>query len=630
MKTSLANLVRLCEPPLVLDEGHKATSLQTRQALADMNISAEIQLSATPPEDANVLSRVSGRELLDEEMIKLPINVVTSNETSWRDCLARANDQRRLLSREAAKHYTQSGKYIRPIVLVQVERTGKAQRDAAHIHSEAVREYLVQQLGVAPTAIAVKSAQKDEIPDNLLAEGCRIEWIITKAALQEGWDCPFAYILVSLSAGKSKVAMTQLVGRILRQPNTERTALQALDESYIYCLRRSATDVVKEVKRALEKEGYEGDLHGVVDTSGPKATQEGLPVARIRTKFKKQYLRPFAGRIFLPRFCVKDGADYEPLDYFAHLISRVDVGAFDYERVREWEVTTELARAGSTFYRVELEKEVTRTGGERAVIMESDDQIRDWLIATVGIDYYSQKEVALVVGRVLKVAQKAFPSLAGKTCLVKHLLREKLAGLIEAETDRQTEATFADMHKKKRLCFFLECAHCRFEIPPAIELRSTRALTRTNGTPLQRSLFDTVEDSLNELERDIALYLDDHPQVLWWYRNLVGRNNFAIQGFRRDLIYPDFVVQESTASKTPKAAEQVLVIEGKGPQLKGSDDTEYKRRVANYFTQLGKKVPWHELASGFSEQKFRFQVLDQGDYEGQEWRDTLRKMFSAR
>ena len=60
---------------------------------------------------------------------------------------------------------------------------------------------------------------------------------------------------------------------------------------------------------------------------------------------------------------------------------------------------------------------------------------------------------------------------------------------------------------------------------------------------------NAAADNLNEYERNVALFLDHHPQVLWWYRNLVGRENFAIQGFRRQRIYPDFVVQEGEKTK---------------------------------------------------------------------------------
>jgi type III restriction enzyme len=85
VKTSLGNLVRLCEPAVILDEGHKATSALARQTIEGFNASIVVELSATPPKEANVLVRVSGQELLVEQMIKPPINISNSNQKSWRD-----------------------------------------------------------------------------------------------------------------------------------------------------------------------------------------------------------------------------------------------------------------------------------------------------------------------------------------------------------------------------------------------------------------------------------------------------------------------------------------------------------------------------------------------------------------
>ena len=87
---------------------------------------------------------------------------------------------------------------------------------------------------------------------DLLDQNCPIEWIITKSALQEGWDCPFAYILVSLNNTGSGQSMTQLVGRILRQPYQERTPLEELNESYVLCLHKTAGEIAREVKAALD------------------------------------------------------------------------------------------------------------------------------------------------------------------------------------------------------------------------------------------------------------------------------------------------------------------------------------------------------------------------------------------
>ena len=65
----------------------------------------------------------------------------------------------------------------------------------------------------------LSSRKLKEVDDvgGLMDRGCPIRYIITKSALQEGWDCPFAYVLTVLADAKSKTAMTQLVGRVLRE-----------------------------------------------------------------------------------------------------------------------------------------------------------------------------------------------------------------------------------------------------------------------------------------------------------------------------------------------------------------------------------------------------------------------------
>ena len=78
-----------------------------------------------------------------------------------------------------------------------------------------MREYLVQSLGVPAEAVAVKSSEMDELRGkDLLSAFSPVRWIITKAALMEGWDCPFAYVLVMLDNTRAQRALTQLVGRV--------------------------------------------------------------------------------------------------------------------------------------------------------------------------------------------------------------------------------------------------------------------------------------------------------------------------------------------------------------------------------------------------------------------------------
>ncbi len=297
---------------------------------------------------------------------------------------------------------------------------------------------------------------------------------------------------------------------------------------------------------------------------------------------------------------------------------------FDYAGV-DWNLTDALASAKDQFYRITLEQEAPERVEERAAVsLEEDAQVKAWLVANLPFDYFSHKQLREIVGRVTERLCQVNPGLAGQFALVKFVVREKTAGFIERETDRQTEAAFRKLFETKKLCFFLECVECRFAIPEQVEVRAMRQLAHDNGDLVKHSLFDYIPDDLNEYERSVALFLDKHPQVLWWYRNLVGPENFSIQGYRRNPIYPDFVVQEG---KDAKPVARVLVLESKGKHLKGSEDTNYKRSVAGFFEQAGRKVPWQKLAEEFESHEFRFQILDEGEYADRDWRDDLKGLL---
>lgn len=629
VKTSVGNLVRICRPAVILDEGHKATSELAQKTLRDFNAAIIMELSATPHRGANILARATGQELLDAQMIKLPLNIAISGVRDWKDVLTRARDKREALAQAAAKQ-VESGamrKLIRPIVLVQVERTGKDQRDGKHIHADDVKEHLVQRLGVAADAVAIKTSDKDDIEGiDLMDEGCPIQWIITKAALQEGWDCPFAYILASLDNTRSERALTQLIGRVLRQPFQERTPDPALNQSYVYCLRAAATSVARQVKSALEREGYEGDLSSaVVDTSdgGAKPT---VQIARIRQEFASLYGKPFEGKVYLPRFCVRVGERYEPLDYFRHLVAHVDVDAWPYEQI-DWKLDDVLAQARDRFYSVTLGEEMAKRSETEVDLWESDENVMAWTAAGLPFDFLSFKQLRRIVRRVYKRLEETHLDLRKRYALVKFAVRDRLERFIEEQVNRQTEAEFAKLFERGQLCFYLECAKCRFEIPPTIEVKSVKRMVREDNTPIERSLFDYVDDeSQNEYERAVAICLDRDEKVLWWYRNLVGPGNFAIQGPRRQLLYPDFVVKRNDDGHE---VHDVLVLESKGKHLQGNLDTAYKRKVAGYFEKVGKRVTWQQLGEDFKDHQFRFQVLDEAQELGRDWHDELYDTLRA-
>jgi len=107
---------------------------------------------------------------------------------------------------------------------VQVECKGDDQRAGGFIHALDMGDRLLQ-LGFDLAAFGIRTAQQNgtsaPINQDLLSETNSIRIIITKQALQEGWDCPFAYVWCALATSTNLSVMTQLLGRILRLPWTK-------------------------------------------------------------------------------------------------------------------------------------------------------------------------------------------------------------------------------------------------------------------------------------------------------------------------------------------------------------------------------------------------------------------------
>lgn len=199
VKDSLGNALRIIRPVVVLDEGHKAVSELAYRTLYGFNPCFVLELTATPHDvqpkgvkepkpgrNANVLVEVTGRELDREGMIKMPLNLDARQGTDWKATLNVALDKLRALDAHASALRAETGRYIRPIMLIQAERTGKDQRASGHIHADDVKDWLLT-AGFDAAEIAIKTAEQNDLsqPENLdlLSPTNRVRAIITKSAL---------------------------------------------------------------------------------------------------------------------------------------------------------------------------------------------------------------------------------------------------------------------------------------------------------------------------------------------------------------------------------------------------------------------------------------------------------------
>lgn len=610
LKTSLGNTLKLLQPIIIIDEGHKAYGDLARNTVINFNPSFILQLSATPPPQSNELVKITGRELHEEEMIKLDIHLINKPSLDWKDTMLASFEKRNQLEKTAIENEQNTGTYIRPICLIQAERTGKDQRDGKFIHAEDAKEFLIKKCNVPENHIAIKSSEKDDIEGiNLFAKDCQIRYIITKQALQEGWDCSFAYILTILTNPQSATGITQLVGRILRQPNAQKTKITALDECYIYTYKPNAATLVREIKNGLESEGL-GDIAGRLLTEGAEgnATSIAERTTHYRSNFKK-----FEGKIYLPKFVIQEKESWRDIIFEADILQGIDWGKINIKEIAE--KTLSLTQSKEQELTLGLSKEETEllheTGRhETKGTLEIDEVFLSKQLS----DIIPNPWIAYNIGKqALQLLSKKYNRDVMAANFI--FIIEELKKIVEKEKNRLAEIVFKSLLDTKKLCFFLIKEKGHHLLPTHIQVKSNKQLVRADNSGIQKSLFDYVaEEDINETEKTVAIYLDEQEQLLWWYRNRV-RKDFHIQGWQRNKIYPDFIATKKSKTKTDDY-ETVYVLETKGVHLKANDDTKYKQNVFELCNELGAKKPWAELFDEFPNHDFNFQVVFEDEWQG--------------
>jgi len=610
VKTSLGNTIRVLEPLIILDEGHKAYSEQAQDTLRNLNPCMIVELSATPPKEANKLVVISGEELHREEMIKLDLHIVNKASTNWRDTMRAAMERRNDLEEQAQAYEGNTNVNIRPICLIQVERTGKEQRDGKLIHAEDVREYLIGQ-GVQKDWVAVKSAEIDELKDfddvgGLLARDCPVRYIITKQALQEGWDCSFAYVLTVLTNPHSKTAMTQLVGRILRQPYARKTHVPALDESYVYCFQRS--DLLREIREGFKREGVE-EMPGRVVTDLADVAAVEVRELGPRAKYKAA-----AGNMVLPAFVMRDGKDWRLVSYEADILSRVKWDQADVSPIYTLELSLEEKR--DVELRTGLTEELRGMARQKAL------ELREG--GPVALDFaYAAGHLLDVVPNpwigyefVERVFEKLLANWKGKEKVVSNnlvFILEELRKRLEAERDRLAEQAFNEMLQNDEMRFMVVARDLGMHrLPKKEEVpKSVVKATRMDGSQFEMSLFDPVPaDGLNSLEREVASFLDEQGPLYFWYRNVPHRG-YYVQGWQKSRIYADFIFTTSGGDK--KGYRKVFVLETKGLHLK-NENTKYKESVFALCNKHAKKKTWNELVPAMRDKEITYEVVFEDEW----------------
>jgi type III restriction enzyme len=611
---SLGNTLSMVRPLIVLDEGHTAYSIDRRRLMGEFNPRFLLELTATPSrEHSNILVKIGGQRLRDAEMIKLPIELVADANAPWKDTLKAALDQRAELEKLALAQEAVSGQYIRPIMLVRVELTGRDQREKGKIHTEDAFEALTNEMGVPPEWVRRQTAVDKELDDQLMSDISPVRVIITKDALREGWDCPFAYVLALLGSAKAKTSLTQMIGRVLRQPNAKRTGINELDSAWVFCREVTVKDAVEGIRNGLDQEGM-GDLKMQVRASG-------APPPETR---KVERREPWKGkRILIPTVTHDDGVGgARPLDFDRDILAEVDWAALTYEGA----ATVKLDDPGATRARRRVDyisEGLAADGAASSVALANRIDRPDLARRLLGVVPNPWVAINLVDQALAALrARDIDDGTIARGCLdLVSDMRVKLGEKVEAAA----RAIFDQKLAAGTIAFRLRGELTDWEMPPTVDVlfrpKVDKWMTDDNGDKVGRTLFlDGIKQGeLNGFEQDVALYLDGKDAVAWWWR-LTARGAWGLQGWRRNRVYPDFLL------RLTGDGERLLVLETKGKQL-NNEDAAFKRELMAALEGAYQRPAAGEVELfDDSPEAVRFTMLMQEE----NWKPTLTQSFPGK
>lgn len=614
IKHSLGNVMRLLRPIAIFDEGHRGATKLAQDTINSFNVSFIVELSATPKDHSNVLVNVGGQELKKEQMIKLPINVIPYREANWQHTLNQAHAKIFELNKLAAKYQADEGRYIRPIMVIKAEPKRKGE---AYDHVEDIKSYLIKNLNVLEREIRIKLANNNELrDDDLFDKLCPVRYIITKDALKEGWDCSFAYVLAILSNSKSETALTQFIGRVLRQPHALETSIPSLNQCYVYCDNADVNSAAEGIKKGLEDEGMSDVSDQIVTGGGQTISKEKVTLNR-----KEKYQ---GVKIFLPSLNVIRNGKSASFDYYADILGNIQWDDYSFEKLENIAL---VDKEVIDYQHLTVDWKKEKTGqldfltGQR-----QSEHITNEVSITLMVSQLMEKvpnawQAFRIIERVLSGLRAKGLSDAkialNSVFIVEEIKKDCFRWLLE-----QSETIFRrKLHEGIIFLRLLAEPFLTLNWKMADKIEVQRNLNETAVT-FEKSMFHPQYlSNYNGLEQPIALAINNKDVVEWWHRLAVRGTEYCIQGWKREKIYPDFLVKLEVGKD---GVERFYFVESKGEHLEGSKDTNYKQELFNIInaTLMSDIKPKGEVKLLNCKEKISFHMVFEDD-----WKNALNKLF---
>ena len=541
---SLANVIKVNNPLVVIDEGHRTKTKLSIDFLKDLNPSFIIEYTATPRAGSNILVDISPADLKEDDMVKIPI--VLESSAQWSNSIIRGIQKRNELEKETKKN---KGEYIRPIALLQAQPKSTTKNN---VTVEQIKEFLIN-AKIPEEQIAIKISGRNELEGiNLFSKKCKIRYIITINALAEGWDCSFAYVLISVANIGAKIAVEQIIGRIIRMPNAKRKQNEDLNRCYIFASAKNFNEAAGQVISGMEHNGYsKSDLIN----SNSKDEKYELEVDRaVQEDFSAPVMSFEGDKLSFEDLIGKDfklaKQDYK-FDFDIHYDNdgRAIIDIKDDKWTKGVQQILNLTYKDKNF---------------------SDDELAQWL---------DKKLRFIILDKTDKLAfiEKALDYQLKKKSLVelsvnRYVLLDRLNEVINLLLEKYAKKRFDGFIKNKKIT-----------AKPIDKFPATIILSQTIPQEFNKNYYKQI-DKLNKEELTFIerLDLDALPNIKFWIRNREKKDPFYIQGWKKNKFYPDFIAVTKKGN--------IIALEWKGGDRVSNEDTAYKVKISDVWVKLNSKL----------------------------------------
>ena len=223
---------------MIIDESHSGATSERAFELRDIiDADLTIEMSATPVlvegKHDSRLVEVPASEVIDQGMIKKEIIVnenideIADDEITSQDLVLEASYQKRL---ELAKLYKKENADVNPLVLIQIPTGERGNEKRKRIEKFLAGKDIALDNGKLAVWLSEEKVNLEVLENNVSG----VEFLIFKQAIDTGWDCPRAQILVKFRESHSETFELQTVGRILRMAEAKHYENDNLNKAFIY------------------------------------------------------------------------------------------------------------------------------------------------------------------------------------------------------------------------------------------------------------------------------------------------------------------------------------------------------------------------------------------------------------